>query len=72
MAEQYERDDPRHKAKHHVVTRSVNGKHEWKVLREYPSGKMVVAAKGEAGSAAEAKFLAEHRKQIVREGDAIH
>lgn len=71
MAE-FERDDPRWKSKHHVVTRSVNGKHEWRVLRERPSGKMEVAASGEAATAAEAKMLAEHRKQIVREGDAIH
>lgn len=52
-----------------------DGRHVSEVLRREPGGKSFKPVKGsrqEAASKAEAKYLGEHRKQIVREGDAIH
>jgi len=52
-----------------------DGKHYSEVLRKEPGGKEFRPVKGsrqEAKSKAEAKYLGEHRKQIVREGDSIH
>lgn len=52
-----------------------DGKHTSEVLRREPGGKEFKPVKGskqEAKSRAEARYLGEHRKQIVREGDAIH
>jgi hypothetical protein len=52
-----------------------DGRHVSEVLRREPGGrefKPVPGSKQTAKSKAEARYLGEHRKQIVREGDAIH
>jgi hypothetical protein len=45
----------------------------WRVERREKGGewKPVPGAKGKATSKAEAKYLAEHRREIVREGDHL-
>ena len=43
----------------------------WRVKRREKDGTVTVPAKGRASSKAEARYLAEHRKQIVREGDSL-
>jgi hypothetical protein len=58
-----------------VSVREENGQHVSEVLRREPGGKEFKPVKGsrqEAKSKAEARYLGEHRKQIVREGDALH
>ena len=69
---EYERDNPRAKSEYTTVVSEKNGRVSWKVLRKRPHSGWEQAAKGEAASKAEAKYLAEHRREIVREGDAIH
>lgn len=52
-----------------------DGKHESEVLRREKGQDRftpVPGSKQSAKSRAEAKALGEHRKQIVREGDALH
>lgn len=64
-------DDRRWKARHEIQY-SKDGK-KARIIRINESGQRQVAAKEIAGKTpAETKYLAEHRKQIVREGDAIH
>jgi hypothetical protein len=58
-----------------VTVREENGRHVSEVLRREPGAKEFKPVKGSkqtAASKAEAKYLGEHRKQIVREGDALH
>lgn len=53
---------------------SVKDDGSWRVERREKGGdwKPVPGAKGKVGSKVEAEYLAQHRKQIVREGDSIH
>lgn len=62
-------------SEYEVRVREENGKHVSEVLRREPGTKSFKPVKGsrqEAKSKAEARYLGEHRKQIVREGDALH
>lgn len=52
-----------------------DGRHESVVLRREKGDsrfREVPGSRQQARTKAEARFLAEHRKQIVREGDSIH
>jgi len=59
-------------SEYQTVVSEKNGQVTWKVIRREKDGTISVPAKGKAESKAEARFLAEHRKGIIREGDSIH
>jgi hypothetical protein len=62
-------------SEYEVRVREENGRHVSEVLRREPGGKEfkpVPGSKQTGKSRAEARMLGEHRKQIVREGDAVH